>query len=241
MRNIIALLAIVCTVFTLPSCDFINMETIHGNGHIATETRNISSAEDIEAHSFFDVVIVHGSTPSVKIEADDNLIPYILTNNEGGKLVIRTRDHVGLKSDNKIKVYVTTDKVEGISLSGSGNVTGDDKLNGGDQLKLHISGSGNIKLSVNTPSVEAGISGSGSIELNGETKDTKITITGSGDYKAQDLQAENAEVHITGNGNVNVAASVKLNVHITGSGDVYYKGSPSIEQHITGSGSIKQM
>lgn len=241
MRNIFTLLAILITVFTLPSCDFINMETIDGNGHIATETRNISSAEEIEAHSFFDVVIVNGSTPSIKIEADDNLIPYIVTNNEGGKLVIRTKDHVGLKSDNKIKVYVTTNRVEEISLSGSGNVTSNDKLTGGDQLKLHISGSGDIKLSVNTPRVEAGISGSGSIELNGETKDSKITITGSGDYKAQELQAENADVHITGNGNVNVSASVKLIVHITGSGDVYYKGSPSLEQHITGSGSIKQL
>jgi len=241
MRKLIAATAIMFAIFTIPSCDFINIETIHGNGNLTTVTRNVSGAVIIEAHSFFDVEIVHGSTPSVKIEADDNLIPYILTDNEDGKLVIHTKDHVGLSSNNKIKVYVTTDKVEGVSLSGSGNVTSDEKLTGADHMNLSITGSGSIKLELNTPGIEAHISGSGDINLSGEVKDSKVTITGSGDYKAADMQAENAEIHITGNGNVNVAASQKLEVHITGSGDVYYKGSPSIEQHITGSGSIKQL
>lgn len=241
MRKLLTVAAIVFAVFTIPSCDFINIETIHGNGNLTTETRNVSSAARIEAHSFFDVEIVHGSTPSVKIEADGNLIPYILTDNEDGKLVIHTKDHVGLSSNNKIKVYVTTDKVEGVALSGSGNVTSDEKLTGADRLDLSITGSGSIKLDVNTPDIEGHISGSGDINLSGEVKDSKITITGSGNYKAENMQAENAEVHITGNGNVNVSASQRLEVHITGSGDVYYKGSPSIEQHITGSGSIKQL
>ncbi len=148
---------------------------------------------------------------------------------------------MGLRSDNKIKVYVTTDKIEEVFLSGSGNVTSDAPFSGSDQLKLGISGSGDIRLNVNAPYIESHISGSGNIDLSGETKDSKVTITGNGDYKATDLQCENAEVHITGSGNVNVFASVKLEVHITGSGDVYYKGTPSIQQHITGSGTIKQM
>lgn len=241
MRKLVAVVAMVFAVITIPSCDFINIETIHGNGNLTTVTRSVSSAHIIEAHSFFDVEIVHGSSPSVKIEADDNLMQYILTDNEDGKLVIHTKDHVGLSSNNKIKVYVTTDKVEGVSLSGSGNVTSDEKLTGADHLNLSITGSGSMKLEVNTPDVEAHISGSGDISLAGEVKNSKITITGSGNYKAENLQAENAEVHVTGNGNVNVAASQKLEVHITGSGDVYYKGSPSIEQHITGSGNIKQL
>ncbi|HWB27318.1 MAG TPA: head GIN domain-containing protein [Chitinophagaceae bacterium] len=240
MRKVIAA-ALVVAAFALPACDFINIDTIHGNGNLTTETRNVSSASDIESHGFFDVEIVHGSSPSVKIEADENLIPYILTENEDGKLVIHTKDHVGLSSNNKIKVYVTTDRVDGIALSGSGNVTSDAKLDGSNHLRLSISGSGDMTLDINTPYVESSISGSGNINLSGETKDSKITITGNGDYKASDLQAENAEVHITGSGSVNVATSVKLTVRITGSGDVYYKGSPAIEQHITGSGTIKQM
>jgi len=240
MRKQLFAAAIALTAFTITGCDFVGFDTIHGNGNVSTETRNVSVTSRISSHGSFDVAIIHGSSPSVKVEADANLIPYILTDVEDGKLHIHTRDHVSLSSDHKIKVYVTTDKVEEISLSGSGNVTADSKLEASGHMKFGISGSGDITLDINAPSVESSISGSGNINLTGETKDSKITITGDGDYKASGLQSENAEVRITGSGNVHVAASVKLEVHITGSGDVGYKGSPTIEQHITGSGNIKQ-
>lgn len=240
MRKQLFAAAIAVTAFTITGCDFINVETIRGNGNVTTENRNVSVTSRISSHGSFDVAIIHGSSPSVKVEADANLLPYILTDVEDGRLEIHTKDHVGLSSDHKIKVYVTTDKIDEISLSGSGNVTSDSKLESNGHMKFSISGSGDINLEINAPSVESSISGSGNIDLTGETKDSKITITGDGDYKAGNLQAENAEVHITGSGNVHLAASVKLEVHITGSGDVAYKGSPTIEQHITGSGNIKQ-
>ncbi|HVX49006.1 MAG TPA: DUF2807 domain-containing protein, partial [Chitinophagaceae bacterium] len=116
MGKIKTAIAAAAIVFTLPACDFINIETIHGNGNLTTETRNISSASFIESHGSFDVAIIHGASPSLKIEADENLIPYIITENEDGKLVIRTKDHVGLSSNNPVKVYVTTAEINGASL-----------------------------------------------------------------------------------------------------------------------------
>lgn len=240
MRKQLFAAAIAVTAFTITGCDFINVETIRGNGNITTENRNVSTTSRIASHGSFDVAIIRGNSPSVKVEADANLLPYILTDVEDGRLEIHTKDHVSLSSEHTIKVYVTTDRVEEVSLSGSGNVTSDSKLEGSERMKFGISGSGDITLEINAPSVESRISGSGNISLSGETKDSKITITGNGDYKSGGLQSENAEVHITGSGNVQLAASVKLKVHITGSGDVTYKGSPTIEQHITGSGNIKQ-
>ena len=233
--------AILASVFVNQSCDFIHMETIHGNGNMSSENRNISEASRIKSRGSFDVKIVQGSTPSIKIEADANLIPYILTDMEDGALVIHTKDHVGLSSDHKITVYVTTDKVEEVEVNGSGDVTADAKIAGGDHLKLGIYGSGNMKLDVNTPKTESTIAGSGDITLTGETKDSKIEIDGNGNYKAEDLQSENTEVHINGSGNARLACSVKLEIHIAGSGDVYYKGSPSITQHVAGSGNIQQI
>lgn len=240
MRKLL-IIAAVAFIFANQSCDFIHMETIHGNGSVTTETRNVPEANRIQTRGSFDVQIIQGNSASVKIEADANLIPYILTSNEDGKLVIHTKDHVGLQSNNKITVYVTTPTVEEIELNGSGNVTSDAKITGSDHLKLSIAGSGDMKLDVNTPKVESSIAGSGNITISGETKDSKIEIAGNGDYKAENLQSENVEVHIAGSGNARVFASATLDVHIAGSGDIYYKGSPSITQHVAGSGSIKQI
>ncbi len=223
------------------ACNIINHETIKGNGNIKTEERNTSAAHKIKSLGFFNVELVQGSPSEIKVEADENLLPYIVTENENGWLVIRSKDNTNLKSMNPVKVYVRTDEISDIELAGSGNVTGTGKFIGQDHLKLSIAGSGDMNMEVNTPRIDANIAGSGNIELRGETKDASISIAGMGDYKAEDLKAENAEVHIMGSGNVRVFASSTLKVKIAGSGDVYYKGNPSITKSVAGSGSLKQI
>lgn len=240
MRKLI-LSVIIGSLFITQSCDLIPFETIHGNGNMGSETRNVGDASRIESRGSFDVEIVKGGSPSVKIYADQNLIQYIITRSENGRLVIRTKEGVELKSDNKIKVTVTTAQLEEVQVDGSGNVSSNDSFEGSDRLKVGIAGSGNIVLAVNTPKVEASIAGSGDINLSGETRDSKIEIAGNGNYKTENLKAENVEIHIAGSGDARVFASESLDIHIAGSGDVYYKGSPTIKQSIAGSGNIQQI
>jgi len=237
----ILLLAVISAALFAQSCDIIMDETIQGNGNMSTETRSVSDASKIESRGSFDVEIVKGSSPSVKIDADQNLISYILTKNEDGRLIIRTKEGYDLKSDHKIKVTVTTSQLEDVQVAGSGNVTSTDSFEGADQLKVGIAGSGNITLVVSTPKVDASIAGSGDINLTGETKDSKIEIAGNGNYKTENLKAENVEIHIAGSGNARVYASVSLDINIAGSGDVYYKGTPTIKQSVAGSGNIQQI
>jgi len=239
MRKILILSMLVLAV-AFQSCDIAMHDTIKGNGNVITATRNISDVSRIKSKGSFDVEVVLGSTPGLKIEADENLIPYIITDTENG-LNIHTKDDVDLSSDHRLKITVTVSKLEELELYGNGNGICNSKITGGDHLKLGVYGNGDITMNVNAPNVESTIAGNGNITINGETKDSKIEIDGNGDYKAEGLQAENAEIHINGSGSASVAASVKLDIHIAGSGDVNYKGSPSIEQHIVGSGEIKQV
>jgi hypothetical protein len=213
-------------------------KTVHGNGTLKTEERNVTNTDKIKSFGNFNVDIIQGSPSSVKIEADENLLPYILTENKDGGLVIRARDGYNLSSDNKIKVTVTTDRLQEIEVDGSGDVNGDGKFTGADHLKISIAGSGNINLNINTPQISSSIAGTGNIALSGETKDSKIEIAGVGNYKAENLLSENVDVHIAGSGNAKVYAENNLSVNIAGSGDVYYKGNASIKQSIAGSGKI---
>ena len=98
-----------------------------------------------------------------------------------------------------------------------------------------------MDLQINAPKVKAEIAGSGNMTIAGETKDEEIRIAGHGDYKAENLKAENAEIHIAGSGDVKVFADNTLDINIAGSGSVFYKGSPKVSQHIAGSGEIKQL
>ncbi len=235
------LLGLVIVSGFLSGCDLIVGRRIEGNGNIVTQERNIHSANKIKLAGSYDVEISKGSSAMVKVEADDNLMSHIIIENEGDWLIIKSRDHENLVSSKTIKIYINTDKLEAVHLAGSGNIIGNEKFTGADNIDLSIAGSGDINLQINTPKVKASIAGSGNIILSGETKNEEIHIAGHGDYKAENLKAENAEIHIAGSGNVKIFADNNLEINIAGSGDVFYKGNPKISQHIAGSGQIKQL
>jgi hypothetical protein len=234
------LFSVLMIALVISSCDLILGRRIKGNGHIVSEQRTVNTAKKIKLAGSYDVELSKGAT-SVKIESDDNIIPYIVTEEEDGWLVIKSKEMVNLRPSSHIKVFISTEELDAVSIAGSGNIVGKDKFTGGERLELKIAGSGDINIDVNAPSVKSEIAGSGNIIISGETKDEEIHIAGHGDYKGETLKAENAEVHIAGSGNVKVFADNRLTIHIAGSGSVYYKGNPRVEQHVAGSGDIKQI
>jgi Putative auto-transporter adhesin, head GIN domain len=140
-----------------------------------------------------------------------------------------------------MKIYVTSPGFNHLSLSGSGNIVGQNKISDSSRIYVGLSGSGDVRLEVDAPSVEANITGSGNITLSGNTRTFSADTRGSGDIKAFDLKAEESAVDIAGSGNAEVFASVKLKVDVAGSGDVKYKGAPQVDSHVAGSGGVKKV
>ena len=229
---------IAALVFT--SCFNPFNETVRGNGNIKSEERNIGSFKNIRCSGSYDVEITQGTTPAIKIETDENLLPDIETTVNGDELRIRSKEDVNINPSDKIKVYVTVTTLEGFTLSGSGDVKTMTKLSGGDHLDLEISGSGDLHFDVNTPTINSSISGSGDIYVTGETKNSKIEIAGSGNYHADGLKSENVSVQVAGSGDAWVFADSKLNIDIAGIGNVYYKGNATVDQKIAGTGKIQK-
>ncbi|MEO8171708.1 MAG: head GIN domain-containing protein [Sediminibacterium sp.] len=239
MKPILLFLAAILLLST--SCRWAGYKRVKGNGNIITQDRNISHAERISLKGSYDVEITQGPVTSVKVEGDENLLSLIFVNEEEGYLTIKSKEHVNLVSDNPIRIYITTPKLEQVRLSGSGNIIGKSKFTGGDKLVLKISGSGDMVLETNTPKVDAEISGSGSITLSGETQEQSIRISGVGDYKAEGLKSEKTTVRIAGSGDVRVFADAELDINIAGAGSILYKGNATIKQNITGSGEVKKI
>ncbi len=239
MKHMLLFLTVI--MLTATSCRWFGYKRVVGNGNLETQDRPIQRAERIKLAGSYDVEITQGPTTSVKVEADENILPFILTRSEDGFLIIKSKDHVSLSTDNTIKIYITTPKLEQVNLAGSGNIIGKSKFTGGDKLTLKIAGAGDMKMEVNTPSIEAEIAGSGSMTLTGETRDQRIRISGVGDYIGEALKSENAVVKIAGSGNVKLFAAATMDVNIAGVGSVYYKGSPTVKQHVAGSGEVKKM
>jgi hypothetical protein len=96
-------------------------------------------------------------------------------------------------------------------------------------------------MDVNAPAISAEVSGAGAVNLKGETKTFDLTLTGAGKAHCYELLSENTKVDISGAGDADVYASVKLNAEVSGAGSVTYKGGGTSNSHVSGAGSVKKV
>lgn len=225
----------------LSSCRFIEGKRVRGNGELATDQRSVGSFNEVKSFGSFDIEVFTGNENTVKVEADENLLPYIETFIDGSTLKIETKSGYNLRPRVHIRVMVTAPNYTSIATNGSGNVNGQNKIVSSGDLDLKVNGSGNIDLEVEAESVNSQISGSGNISLRGTAKKAENSIHGSGNIRAGSLQTEDSKVEIAGSGDVQVFATSSLDVNIMGSGGVSYKGPASVNSHIAGSGSVKKI
>jgi hypothetical protein len=218
---------------------FCSCEAITGSGNIVSESRNLKEFAGIKNSGSVDVEVKHEERQMVKVEADDNILEYVITKVEDGILSIHLKNNLSFRNIN-VTVYVSSPSIQQLLVSGSGTITSKNLLKDEDKIELKVSGSGDIKANLDAPSIVANVSGSGKISIQGRTKNFSSTVSGSGDMDGEKLLAENTDVKVAGSGNANVFASVKLDAKVSGSGNIFYSGNPTSPQiHKSGSGSIQ--
>ena len=256
MKRINSIYSLLILVIVTTSCRRENFPCIKGKGSVQTQTRDVSGYSRIEFQTEGTVYISVDTFYSLKIEAQQNIIDDMQTELNGNSLKIYNK-HC-LKNHEPIKIYITTPSLDGIDLSGSGNLIVSSKIEATD-FDLNVSGSGDIELqdslisnSVTTTisgsgsmkmiavcnSLTGKISGSGNITVTGANSSEKFTISGSGNIHSFDFASLTSEVTVSGSGTTEVNVADNLDVTVSGSGDVYYKGNPTINTHMSGSGNL---
>jgi hypothetical protein len=237
MKNLLLL-----SVIIICSCHGrFNSKRVRGNGNTKSEVRSTTGFKSIEVQDDIDVTLTQGSDFKVTVFAEPDILPYIFTTTDNHVLTIHVQDGIDIETNDAVKVSVQMPVIEGVAVAGSGSITSTGTIENSDEIKMSISGSGDITMPVKTPSLDVDIAGSGTATISGETRDEKLSIGGAGNCYTEHLKSENAKVNIAGSGNVKLYASKSLDVSIAGSGDVYYAGNPDIQKSILGSGTIEQL
>ncbi|HUH28457.1 head GIN domain-containing protein [Gelidibacter sp.] len=213
---------------------------IKGNGNITSITRTTSAYDAVTFAGPFDYVLVSGTEGKIKIEGEENLLQYIITEVKNGTLNVKIENKVNLHtSKNKtIKITVPFEDINTVFLTGSGDVWNENTIST-PHFKTSVTGSGDIILDVEATSVDANVTGSGDLTLKGKTNHLKASVTGSGDFKGLNLIANDVNVSVNGSGDAKVVCNGQLTARVSGSGDIKYSGNPKSEDtKVAGSGSI---
>jgi len=218
---------------------FCSCRSITGSGNIITQTRHLNQFDGVKCSGSIDIEVMNDNTQEVKVEADDNIMPYVITKVDNGMLDVHLKNNQMYHNIN-VKVYVSAPVLARLFVSGSGSLTSTNTLKDADRIEFKVSGSGDINASIDAPNIIADVSGSGTLKLQGRTKNFESSVSGSGDITCKDLLAENTNVTVSGSGNAHVFASVSLNAKVSGSGGIYYSGKPTSPViHKSGSGSVQ--
>lgn len=203
---------------------------------------DVSSFEGIALRTSATVYVTQGNSLSVELEGDVDDLEKIKVVVEGNKLQIKNKkDNWNWGSNSDVKVYITVSTLNYLSVSGSGNIIGNRTFKS-DELKVAVSGSGDIEFDVDTDDLIVKISGSGSVELAGNSKNVDVGISGSGKLDAEDMEANTYDISISGSGKCRVNVIEEIESHISGSGSVYYKGDPKrVNNNSSGSGKIRKI
>jgi hypothetical protein len=238
MKKLILLLP--AAMLLLFSCHYMGGKRVRGNGVVSKEQRSVTGFTGVETHGSIDIMVSQGPF-KIEVEADQNILPYIETEVENGRLKVRFKNDIWLQHYDEARVYVTAPDLRDFEIHGSGNINSQGQIKDNMGMTTRISGSGDITLEINTPKINTETHGSGNTMLRGETRDLSSLISGSGNVRAGDLKAENVKVSVHGSGDTDVFASSSLDVTVSGSGDIRYKGNPTMSTEIHGSGSVKKI
>ena len=223
----------------ISGCGF---QMVSGSGRIAAETRNLSGFASVSLSGIGNVYLTQGAAESVRIEAEDNLIPYFDTSVQGSTLKIGIKDQymgISLQPTKPVKFYVTLPRGEAVTLAGSGNIVAGQIQAGA--FRISLLGSGNISTDALTATnLDILLSGSGNVRLGTvSASQVNANIAGSGDIQVDTLTADKVSSKTAGSGNISLGGTVTVqSAEILGSGDYLANGlrSATATLRVTGSG-----
>lgn len=224
------------------------------------EVRNVDSFTKISFGFPGKLYLKQGSPQKVELEGDEDILKEVETEVSGERLRIGKEDKwFNWNDGDKITVYITVPTIEGVSVSGSGDILGQTKIRT-DDLDLNVSGSGSLSLDVEANGdVDANVSGSGDMDLKGHFKSFESDVSGSGRVVLSATIDALADFGISGSGKIEASGSADMvkasisgsgkvlaadletnrcDIRISGSGDVEINVKNELDANISGSGSV---
>lgn len=231
---------LLCVVL-FASCD--KYKIVKGNGDVVTQTVAVRDFNKIFTDIPAEVKYTQGENYECSVTLDSNLFKYLKFRVVDGKLKLcfDEKYRIDMKYT-KFEVEITAPELTDVELAGSGNVNFINDFKG-NNLRLNISGSGNIdtkKLVLKSLSGE--LTGSGDLDMENVSADNaEVNKSGSGACAVKNLVTPQMNIVSSGSGSIDVQAGeiTDLQVKNSGSGVLYvYENITTADATVTGSGTV---
>lgn len=191
---------------------------VSGSGNTTGEKREISGFDAIDVGGVFQVEVTTQKDFSVEVEADDNLLPLIKTEVNGGVLRLSTKERFSTR--NPVIVRVSAPNIDNLEVSGASKVSLAD---------------------LNNENLQIVANGASKVVASGKTANLILDANGASKIDAENLQSENASVDASGASSVKIYVINELKTDASGASSIIYSGSPkSLTKKDSGASSVRE-
>ena len=146
------------------------------------EVREVKMFSSLDISGLAEVFITQADSQDIVVKVSGMPITDVITRVEESTLFITTK---GFHRGESVEVYVTYVQLEKISISGTAELTGENRLNA-DSLLITTGAAGDIKsLEIAAESLSISINGAGNADLDVEVTSIDIVMSGAGDLSVQ--------------------------------------------------------
>lgn len=231
------ILLVISTLF-FASC---RKEHIHPSHHMDTEERfpgvfqaiNVSDAIDV------DVTFTNGGS-SVFVEANDNVLEHVLTQESGGVLYISIENNIHIGSKAIINVHISNPILEAVDVSGASRVSFQNGLTA-PIFELIASGASTFEGGITTQDCYITMSGASESNIWGTTDNADIRLSGASDLGDYGFAINNLDIELSGASHASLTVNQLMNIEASGASTFFYKGSGVISDlELTGASTVKK-
>ena len=208
---------------------------IVGSGNPSKKEVPIADVRELDVSGIGTVLLSQGDNEFLVIEADDNVVQYIITKVDNNTLYIRIDEDVQITPKSEIVYHLSLKSIDAIELHGAVNLKASE-INT-DELALDLSGASRIDAIIKANDLEIAASGATKCYLQGNVERQKIIISGSAFYNAGSLISKDCDVSISGSVRVMLHVLNTLTGNASGVAFIGYRGDPTV--NIETSGAVK--
>jgi hypothetical protein len=234
----ITCLLIIISLFFILFLSSCSVFKVVGSGRVVTDERQVSGIESISIGSSMNLIIEQSGSESIRIEAPEDIIPYIVTEMVNGELQIELKP-VRFMSIRSIDCYISVKDLNAIRVSSSASVKCDNLKT--ENLFVEMASSSKGSLTVDVTNLDLRIASSANLTISGKADLQNIEVNSSGRLNAYNLVSKDCKIEVNSSGSANINVSNNLDAIVRSSATVNYKGTPKVNSDIASAGSLKKV
>lgn len=237
-------------------------------GNVVTETYPIkSNYTAISVTNMIEVVLLDAPKNSIRVEADERLMPYLQIVVKNGVLVLNFDDQREVERLRKrnlnladTRVYVSARGVDTFTASGMSEFEADMPIAASTitisasgmssidferveckTFSLSISGKTEVDAQLQADKCDLSVSGMSEVDIEGRTDRLSLRLSGMSEVSLDELHARTAEVYVSGMSEAEVNASESITGGVSGMSDLTTFGSANVNVSTSGGSSHKHV